>query len=79
MENLYVHVPFCASKCRYCAFRSETGAGKDRLADYLRLLPRELALRGFADARPRTVYLGGGTPSLLGPDGVRALLAALPR
>jgi len=77
--NLYVHVPFCARKCRYCAFYSQAGAGAADFADYLRLLPRELALRGLAQARPDTVYLGGGTPSLLGPDGLRALFAALPR
>lgn len=77
--NLYVHVPFCVSKCRYCAFYSEPGADAARLRDWLRLLPRELALRGAAAARPITVYVGGGTPSLLGPDGLRALFAALPR
>jgi oxygen-independent coproporphyrinogen-3 oxidase len=76
--NLYVHVPFCGSKCRYCAFHSETGVDADFLRAFVRLLPREIALRGAADARPETVYLGGGTPSILGPDGLRALLAALP-
>ena len=79
MENLYVHVPFCVSKCRYCAFHSEPGADADDLRAFVRLLPREIALRGAADVRPATVYLGGGTPSILGPDGLRALLAALPR
>ena len=77
--NLYVHVPFCARKCRYCAFHSVAAPSAGDLADYLRLLPRELALRGLAGARPATVYLGGGTPSLLGADGLRALFAALPR
>lgn len=79
MRNLYVHVPFCAGKCRYCAFYSEGRSAPADAADYLRLLPRELALRGLAGARPDTVYAGGGTPSLLGPDGLRALFAALPR
>lgn len=77
--NLYVHVPFCASKCRYCAFRSEPAPPPEAVRDYLRLLPRELGLRGLSGARPGTVYVGGGTPSLLGPDGVEALFAALPR
>ena len=78
--NLYVHVPFCVSKCRYCAFHSETGADADRLRRFVRLLPRELALRlPSPPPAPTTVYLGGGTPSLLGPDGLRALFAALPR
>ena len=76
--NLYVHVPFCVSKCRYCAFASEAGAGAERLRDFVRLLPREIALRDAADSRPATVYLGGGTPSVLGPEGLSALLASLP-
>ena len=78
MKNLYVHVPFCVSKCRYCAFASEAGAGAEDLRDFVRLLPRELALRGVADDRPATIYLGGGTPSILGPEGLAALLGALP-
>ena len=79
MENLYVHVPFCVSKCRYCAFSSEAGADAGRIRDFVRLLPRELALRGATGTHPSTVYLGGGTPSILGADGLRALFASLPR
>ena len=75
--NLYVHVPFCVSKCRYCAFHSETGASAEALAAFPRLIGREGALRA-PGARPTTLYLGGGTPSSLGPDGLRALAAALP-
>ena len=75
--NLYVHVPFCVSKCRYCAFHSETGASAEALAAFPRLIGREGALRA-PGARPTTLYLGGGTPSILGADGLRALAAALP-
>ncbi len=75
--NLYVHVPFCVSKCRYCAFHSETGASAEALAAFPRLIGREGALRA-PGARPTTLYLGGGTPSSLGSDGLRALAAALP-
>lgn len=45
---------------------------------YISLLRREISLRGLSGARPDTVYIGGGTPSILGPDGVAALFAALP-
>ena len=76
MKNLYVHVPFCVSKCRYCAFASEAGAGVEDMRDFVRLLPRELALRGVADDRTATIYLGGGTPSILGPEGIAALLGS---
>jgi oxygen-independent coproporphyrinogen III oxidase len=63
VEHLYVHVPFCAKKCSYCAFYSESGSGPliDR---YVRALLREL--QGAAsDLNPKTMFFGGGTPSLL--------------
>jgi oxygen-independent coproporphyrinogen-3 oxidase len=56
-------VPFCARKCLYCAFFSEPASGK--LVDrYVRALIRELELVA-ADLKPRTIYFGGGTPSIL--------------
>ncbi len=76
--NLYVHVPFCISKCRYCAFYSTVGAAPPLLAEYPRLLAGELELRGCRGARPDTMYIGGGTPSILGPEGVQALFSVLP-
>lgn len=63
VRHLYVHVPFCAHKCEYCAFFSEVPSG-DLMARYVAALSRELALVA-PDLRPRTVYFGGGTPSLL--------------
>lgn len=63
VTSLYVHVPFCAHKCEYCAFYSEASAG-DIINRYVAALTRELEL--VADAvRPQTVFFGGGTPSLL--------------
>ncbi|MGN0844782.1 MAG: radical SAM family heme chaperone HemW [Kiritimatiellia bacterium] len=79
-RNLYVHVPFCATKCRYCAFYSRTGTEAELLRAYPGLVARELSLRGVgADWRPQTIYIGGGTPSLLGTEGFMALFAALPK
>jgi putative oxygen-independent coproporphyrinogen III oxidase len=60
---LYVHVPFCARKCSYCAFYSEASSG-ELIERYVEALIRELELVA-ADLRPRTIYFGGGTPSLL--------------
>jgi oxygen-independent coproporphyrinogen-3 oxidase len=57
---LYVHFPFCASKCSYCDFYSLPGAGQDS-AGALRGLDHELERR--APRSPATVFLGGGTPS----------------
>lgn len=63
VTSLYVHVPFCARKCSYCAFYSEASEGglMDR---YVRALVRELE-RVASDLRPRTIFFGGGTPTLL--------------
>jgi oxygen-independent coproporphyrinogen-3 oxidase len=63
VRSLYVHVPFCAHKCEYCAFYSETSKG-EIVNRYVGALIRELEL--VADSlRPRTIFFGGGTPSLL--------------
>lgn len=63
IESLYVHVPFCAQKCAYCAFYSEASSG-EWIQRYVSALVRELEVVA-ADLRPRTVFFGGGTPSLL--------------
>jgi oxygen-independent coproporphyrinogen III oxidase len=63
IAGLYVHVPFCARKCSYCAFYSEASTG-DLMDRYVGSLICELELVA-ADLRPRTIYFGGGTPSLL--------------
>lgn len=63
VRNLYVHVPFCAHKCEYCAFYSEPSSG-DLIDRYVGALLREMDTT--ADLlRPETIYFGGGTPSLL--------------
>jgi oxygen-independent coproporphyrinogen-3 oxidase len=63
ITSLYVHVPFCARKCSYCAFYSEASSG-ELVNRYIAALIRELE-RVASDLRPRTVFFGGGTPSLL--------------
>lgn len=65
MASLYIHIPFCESRCAYCAFYSSTYRGNK--ADYLSALCRELELRrNYLSGAPiRTLYFGGGTPSLL--------------
>jgi len=63
VRSLYVHVPFCARKCGYCAFYSEP-AGPGLMGRYVAALRREMELVA-ANLQPRTVYFGGGTPTLL--------------
>jgi oxygen-independent coproporphyrinogen III oxidase len=63
IHNLYVHVPFCARKCEYCAFYSHPASGEivNRYIDALIAEMRMVA----SDLRPRTIFFGGGTPSIL--------------
>src|SRR5579863_3696097 len=63
IESLYVHVPFCAQKCAYCAFYSEASNG-EIINRYVESLLREMALVA-SDLKPRTIFFGGGTPSIL--------------
>jgi oxygen-independent coproporphyrinogen-3 oxidase len=80
MKNLYIHVPYCDGKCLYCAFYSIRGttAERDAYAELPGLeLTRVLAER--VSVTPETVYFGGGTPALLGPEGLRRLAAGLRR
>lgn len=74
--GLYYHIPYCFSKCRYCDFYAAGGA-RGVPEGYVRALRRELdAFTGGVPLQPDTVYFGGGTPSLLAPEDVRALIAA---
>jgi oxygen-independent coproporphyrinogen III oxidase len=77
VDSLYVHVPFCAHKCEYCAFYSAPPAG-DLLGRYVDALIRELELVA-PDLRPRTVFFGGGTPSLLTLRHWEQILGAMDR
>ena len=75
---LYMHLPFCASRCGYCDF--VTVVGQDgRHAAYVDALLAELALeRDVLAPRLESVFLGGGTPTLTEPRSLERLLRALP-
>lgn len=77
VKSLYVHVPFCAQKCEYCAFFSEASSG-ELINRYVNALQRELELVAD-DLRPRTVFFGGGTPSLLNLRQWESLLRTMER
>jgi oxygen-independent coproporphyrinogen-3 oxidase len=74
-RHVYVHVPFCARRCSYCDFAIAV-RGRIPSDEYADALARELDLRALGSATDTvdTIYLGGGTPSRLGPDGVRRVL-----
>jgi len=75
--SLYVHVPFCARKCEYCAFYSEASQG-ELIQRYVSALVAELGLVA-GKLKPKTVFFGGGTPSLLNLGQWRTVLEAMER
>ena len=75
VTSLYLHVPFCAHKCEYCAFYSEVTNGQLKQR-YVAALIRELELVAH-DLRPRTIFFGGGTPSLLSLKQWEQILSAI--
>ncbi|HUO05252.1 MAG TPA: radical SAM family heme chaperone HemW [Candidatus Binataceae bacterium] len=80
--SLYVHIPYCQSKCPYCDFNSHAAASWPE-ADYTRALIRELENRAsmepFAGARVKTIFFGGGTPSLFAPESIGSIIEAADR
>jgi oxygen-independent coproporphyrinogen-3 oxidase len=78
VRHLYVHLPFCASRCGYCDFVTVVGRGGQHRA-YVDALLVELSLEREALApRLESVFLGGGTPTFTAPGELRRLLGALP-
>ncbi|MCD8304939.1 MAG: radical SAM family heme chaperone HemW [Prevotellaceae bacterium] len=80
MTGVYIHIPFCKSRCAYCDFVSTT-LGKDWQLGYVEALGREMARRREENGEPRasTVYIGGGTPSQLCPEALRGLTGIISR
>lgn len=78
MSGLYIHIPFCHSKCAYCDFHSfpvDTAIGRYVSERYIEALRNELKLRHHElPEPPTTVYIGGGTPSILPPANLRQII-----
>ena len=77
--GIYIHVPFCRSKCQYCDFYSLACKNAELMDDYLRAICKHIKETGplAPGYRVDTVYFGGGTPSFLGADGLAAILTAV--
>ena len=73
--QLYVHIPFCKSKCRYCDFNSYACFDNTTILRYLNALNKEIALAGdkYSHAKIDTIYIGGGTPSVLDENDVKSI------
>jgi len=74
MRGLYVHVPFCVSKCFYCDFYSVTDS-LDRIKTYVQSVIKES--EKYYRMSFQTLYIGGGTPSLLSSENIKSLISGL--
>jgi len=79
VHYLYIHIPFCIAKCDYCDFYSIPlgRSGADKSWKYVNALLKEMELRRDSAGNLRTVYLGGGTPTLLSSEQVAAILSGV--
>ena len=76
--SLYVHIPFCETKCHYCDFNTYAGI-EALIPGYLTALEKEIRFWGRGLSRPKvsTVFFGGGTPSYVPIEGIEAICAAI--
>jgi oxygen-independent coproporphyrinogen-3 oxidase len=71
-ENIYIHIPFCQQKCDYCGFYSEANPSSGRVKAFLDKLEQNLSDLNLTEP-VNTVFMGGGTPSLLSPEHMQRL------
>lgn len=75
--GLYIHIPFCRTKCLYCDFCSFVSRDEQQREAYVGALLREIEARGTKDYSVDTVYFGGGTPSLLSAEQIGRILGEI--
>ena len=74
--GIYVHIPFCKSKCKYCNFTSYVGC-ENLMDDYLKSIVMEIDSRKTLDVEVDTIYIGGGTPSFMPNGTIATILSAI--
>jgi oxygen-independent coproporphyrinogen-3 oxidase len=72
---VYIHIPFCSRKCLYCDFFSKSGTTEEVRAKYAQALTAEIKTHTISN--PQSIYLGGGTPTILGTDNLRIIFDVL--
>jgi oxygen-independent coproporphyrinogen-3 oxidase len=79
--NIYLHIPFCLRKCAYCYYKTEDYKNPAQLEEFVNALCREISLanRQFncQQGTVKTIYIGGGTPSLLKVEQLKKIIACL--
>jgi oxygen-independent coproporphyrinogen III oxidase len=80
--SLYIHIPYCQAKCPYCDFNSYAAAAWPE-AEYTRAIIAEMSGRGaeppWKETRVKTIFFGGGTPSLFAPASIASMVEAANR
>lgn len=77
MHSLYIHIPFCLSKCAYCDFFSRPCGNRSIPDSYIKALCNEISFRLSEHPELSTIYIGGGTPSLLLQNQFNAIFASI--
>ena len=79
MTGLYIHIPFCEKKCHYCDFVITTQKSPVSRAVFLKALEKEISrYRGyFENSLFETLYLGGGTPSVMNAEETKVLFTLI--
>ncbi len=77
MKGLYVHIPFCGAICHYCDFAKRVPKNDQMIDDYMDALIAEIETYKTHFNTIDTIYIGGGTPSLLSPEQLKKLFQAL--
>lgn len=77
--SIYIHIPFCKKKCNYCDFLSFEGCSERQKEEYITALCKEMELyrEDAASYCVKTIFIGGGTPSLLQPEVVDILFSKI--
>ncbi len=75
--GIYIHIPFCKSKCYYCDFTSYTDCKKTVMEAYMQNVIKEMATYDFSKYNVTTIYIGGGTPSFIPESYIEQLLEEL--
>ncbi len=76
-KGIYIHIPFCNRKCNYCDFTTIIGKNSADFEKYTSLLLDEIKLYKDPSIKVDTIYIGGGTPSLLPPDNLKRIMDRL--
>jgi len=75
--GVYLHIPFCKSRCSYCDFATDVYKNAETVERYVDALLKEIGAFDRVGIEADTIYFGGGTPSLLAPAQVERILAAV--